>query len=112
MGFQQITNEFYLDKERTTLDKNKLPELRSVLKSVQRSDLGTLEEHREYIALLRKFREAIVQTASLNGENFNTTLSLLLSVGADGLYTNELRFLFELIQNVDDCDYKIQRIAS
>ena len=106
MGFQQITNEFYLDKERTTLDKNKLPELRSVLKSVQRSDLGTLEEHREYIALLRKFREAIVQTASLNGENFNTTLSSLLSVGADGLYTNELRFLFELIQNVDDCDYK------
>ena len=106
MGFQQITNEFYLDKERTTLDKNKLPELRSVLKSVQRSDLETLEEHREYISLLRKFREAIVQTASLNGENFNTTLASLLSVGADGLYTNELRFLFELIQNVDDCDYK------
>lgn len=105
MGFQQITNEFYLDKERTTLDKNKLPELRTVLKSVQRSDLGTLDEHREYISLLRKFREAIVQTASLNGENFNSTLASLLSVGADGLYTNELRFLFELIQNVDDCDY-------
>lgn len=106
MGFQQITNEFYLDKERTTLDKNKLPELRGVLRSVQRSDLRTIGEHREYIALLRKFREAIVQTASLNGENFNTTLASLLSVGADGLYTNELRFLFELIQNVDDCDYE------
>lgn len=105
MGFQQITNEFYLDKSRTTLDKNKLPELRSVLRSVKRSDLRTIEEHRDYISLLRKFREAIVQTASLNGENFNTTLASLLSVGADGLYTNELRFLFELIQNVDDCDY-------
>ena len=105
MGFQQITNEFYLDKGRTTLDKNKLPELRGVLRSVKRSDLRTIDEHREYISLLRKFREAIVQTASLNGENFNTTLASLLSVGADGLYTNELRFLFELIQNVDDCDY-------
>lgn len=105
MGFQQITNEFYLDTGRTTLDKNRLPELRGVLKSVQRSDIMTLEEHREYISLLRKFREAIVQTASLNGENFNATLASLLSVGADGLYTNELRFLFELIQNVDDCDY-------
>lgn len=106
MGFQQITNEFYLGKERTALDKNKLPELRGVLRSVKRSDLRTIEEHREYISLLRKFREAIVQTASLNGENFNTTLASLLSVGADGLYTNELRFLFELIQNVDDCDYE------
>ena len=106
MGFQQITNEFYLDKGRTTLDKNKLSELRGVLRSVQRSDLRTIDEHREYISLLRKFREAIVQTASLNGENFNTTLASLLSVGADGLYTNELRFLFELIQNVDDCDYE------
>ena len=108
MGFQQITNEFYLDKQRTNLDKNKLPELRSVLRSIQRSDLTTIEEHREYISLLRKFREAIVQTASLNGENFNATLASLLSVGADGLYTNELRFLFELIQNVDDCDYANQ----
>lgn len=108
MGFQQITNEFYLDKQRTNLDKNKLSELRSVLRSIQRSDLTTIEEHREYISLLRKFREAIVQTASLNGENFNSTLASLLSVGADGLYTNELRFLFELIQNVDDCDYANQ----
>lgn len=105
MGFQQITNEFYLDRERTTLDKNKLPELRGVLRSVKRNDLTTIDEHREYVSLLRKFREAIVQTASLNGENFNATLASLLSVGADGLYTNELRFLFELIQNVDDCDY-------
>ena len=105
MGFQQITSEFYLDKQRSVLDKNKLPELRGVLRSVKRGDLRTVEEHRDYISLLRKFREAIVQTASLNGENFNTTLASLLSVGADGLYTNELRFLFELIQNVDDCDY-------
>ena len=104
MDFQQIANKYYLDNKRT-LDANKLSELREYLKSVQRSDLRTIEEHREYISLLRKFREAIVQAASLNGENFNATLASLLSVGADGLYTNKLRFLFELIQNVDDCDY-------
>lgn len=106
MDFQQISNEFYLDKERTTLDINKLSELGSVLQCVQRNDLGTLEEHREYISWLKKFREATAQISALYGENFNTTLASLLSVGADGLYTNELRFLFELIQNVDDCDYE------
>lgn len=105
MDFQQIANAFYLDNERTILDKNKLEQLRSVLRSVQQNDLETLEEHREYISLLRKFREALVQIASLNGENYRKTLASLLSVGADGLYTNELRFLFELIQNADDCDY-------
>lgn len=86
------------------MDKNKLQELRDVLKSV--SNLETLEEHREYISVLRKFREAIEENALLNGKKFNATLSSILSVGADGIYTNELRFLFELIQNVDDCDYK------
>lgn len=106
MNFQQITNEFFLDKGRTNLDQNRLDKLSSVLKSTRKSDLKTLEDHHEYISLLRKFREAIVRTSSLHGTNFNTTLASLLSVGADGLYTNELRFLFELIQNVDDCDYE------
>lgn len=46
MDFQQIANAFYLDNERTILDKNKLEQLRSVLRSVQQNDLETLEEHR------------------------------------------------------------------
>lgn len=106
MGFQQVTGEYFLDKENTTLDQNKLPQLRNVLKSVQTEDLQTIEEHRAFVNLLGKFRSAIVETASLNGENFNSTLASLLAVGADGLYHNDLRFLFELIQNVDDCLYE------
>lgn len=105
MGFQQVTSEYFLDKENTTLDQNKLPQLRNVLKSVKPEDLRTIEEHRAFVNLLGKFRSAIVKTASLNGENFNSTLASLLAVGADGLYHNDLRFLFELIQNVDDCLY-------
>ena len=34
------------------------------------------------------------------------TLGSLLAVGEDGVYTNKMRFLYELIQNVDDCDYE------
>lgn len=105
MGFQQVTCEYFLDKENTVLDQNKLPELRNVLKCVKPEDLRTMEEHRSFVNLLGKFRSAIVKTASLNGENFNSTLASLLAVGADGLYHNDLRFLFELIQNVDDCLY-------
>lgn len=30
----------------------------------------------------------------------------MLSTGEDGVYDNSLRYIFELIQNVDDCDYQ------
>ena len=106
MDFRQKTNGFYLDRDMKILDKNKLPALRRMLEQVEPEDLQTMDEHREFLSLLEKFRSAIVETASLNGENFHATLSSLLSVGADGLYHNDLRFLFELIQNVDDCLYE------
>ena len=105
MGFLQATNEFYLDSSKTVLDKNKLLLLRERLKNIKPSDLQTLDDHQAFISLLGKFRSAIAETAALNGENFNATLASLLAVGADGLYHNDLRFLFELIQNVDDCLY-------
>ena len=105
MSFLQATYEFYLDSSKTALDKNKLPSLRERLKNIKPSDLQTMDDHRAFISLLGKFRAAIAETAALNGENFNATLASLLSVGADGLYHNDLRFLFELIQNVDDCLY-------
>ena len=41
----------------------------------------------------------------LHGDGFNQWLESNLSVGEDGLYSDKLRFLFELVQNVDDCDY-------
>lgn len=105
-NFKETANKFYLDREHKQLDRNKLTELRDRLKSTEQSELVSIEDHKEYLLLLNKLRSAIAETAALNGENFNKTLASLLSVGADGLYTNDLRFIFELIQNVDDCDYK------
>ena len=61
---------------------------------------------REYIELLKKRRGAVAENDKLHGDNYPQLLNSLLSVGEDGLYSNSLRFIFELIQNVDDCDYK------
>lgn len=105
MDFQQVSKGFFRAPDLKEVDQNNLAELRNFLKSVQVGDLKTIEDHRAFIYLLSKFRESIAKTASLNGENFNATLASLLAVGADGLYHNDLRFLFELIQNVDDCSY-------
>lgn len=105
MDFQQVASEYFFDKGNTALDQNKLTELHDVLKNVKPEDLRTMEEHRSFVNLLGKFRSNIVKITSLNGENFNSTLASLLAVGADGVYHNDLRFLFELIQNVDDCLY-------
>lgn len=84
---------------------DKLDEVRIFLRDFDQSQLATVEEHKEYILLVSKFRTLIEQVTKQNGARFLETIKGLLSVGDDGLYTNQLRFLFELIQNVDDCDY-------
>lgn len=105
MLFQQVTNEFYLDKERTTLDMNKLGELRKVLKTVNSNELKTLEDHRDYLNLLGKFRKAIATVEGYNGDNYREMRDAALSVGPNSIYTNDLHFIYELIQNADDCIY-------
>ena len=42
----------------------------------------------------------------MTGTKFLDTLKSLLAVGEDGVYSNKQRFLYELIQNVDDCEYE------
>lgn len=51
------------------------------------------------------FRMASLEDMSLMGDGFISTLRSLLSVGEDGIYSNSQRFIYELIQNVDDCEY-------
>lgn len=104
-NFREISKQFYIDNEHEKLDRNKLIEIRDKLKTVESQELVSVEDHQEYLNLLNKFRTAIAETTALNGENFNKTIASLLAVGADGLYSSDLRFLFELIQNVDDCNY-------
>lgn len=96
----------YGDIDCRDLSPRKLEQLRDGLKSVTTEEVSSAEEGRSFIDLLRKFREAVAENAKLNGSNYPKLLNSLLSVGEDGLYSNSLRFIFELIQNVDDCEFR------
>jgi hypothetical protein len=76
-----------------------------LLESVQPSDLVTRDDHKKYIEMLRSFRFELSELDELKGRGYKQLIQSLLSVGEDGVYSNKLRFLYELIQNVDDCDY-------
>lgn len=101
---QQLQDE-YDKKDCRDLGARQLQLLRDRLKKVQLNEIKSAENGRKYIELLKKFREAVAENDKLHGENYPQLLNSLLSVGEDGLYSNSLRFIFELIQNVDDCDY-------
>lgn len=87
------------------LTQNQIWTLRNNLKDIGASEVTSIEEAKHFLSLLRKFREYIADADKLHGDNYPDLLSSLLSVGEDGLYSNNLRFIFELIQNVDDCEY-------
>ena len=87
------------------LSLEQLYELRDGLKLVEVSEVTSFVQAKQFLALLKKFREGVAKADELHGENYPQLLNSLLSVGEDGLYSNNLRFIFELIQNVDDCDF-------
>lgn len=95
----------YESMHRTNITLQQLEELRDGLKTVNASEVTTLESAQAFLALLRKFREGVAEADKLHGENYPQLLNSLLSVGEDGVYSDNLRFIFELIQNVDDCEY-------
>ena len=102
--FQELYRKFsIIDSE--DLGNKQLRELSESLKAVKSKEINCYSEAKAYIELLRKFREAVAENDKLHGENYPDLLSSLLSVGENGLYSNNLRFIFELIQNVDDCEY-------
>ena len=79
--------------------------LYSLFKAIEPDDVQGIDEHRQMIELLAQFRRLIEITDKYKGEKFVETIQSLLSVGQDGIYSDPLRFFFELIQNVDDCQY-------
>ena len=87
------------------MDLQVLEQLRADLKTVSTDEVVTLEDHKVFLDLVRSFRVGLAKSDRLKGDNYPSLLASLLSVGEDGLYSNNLRFLYELIQNVDDCDY-------
>ena len=80
-------------------------ELQYALKTIQVKEVDSLESGKRFILLVQLLRKAIEGNDKLHGDNYLKLLKSILSVGEDGLYSNDLRFLFELIQNVDDCDF-------
>lgn len=101
----QELRQQYEDIDCRDLGSRQLEHLRDGLKSVASEEILSSKDGKAFIELLRKLREAIAENDKLHGENYPNLLNSLLSVGEDGLYSNSLRFIFELIQNVDDCDY-------
>ncbi len=98
--------EIYQNYSQDSLPVEWKKELKELLSKVKPEELRTLEEHRLYVEILRKLRKYISEDLALYGKHFPDTIKSLLAVGEDGVYSNSLRFIYELIQNVDDCDYE------
>lgn len=105
MGRLQQLIEEYESRDYRDLGPRQLKLLRDELKLIKESEITSSTEGKAYIDLVKIFRMAVAENDELNGENYLQFLHSVLSVGEDGLYANDLRFIFELIQNVDDCDY-------
>lgn len=95
----------YSKLDKSEFDRNKLAEFREDLKSIKDNELNGAEEHKLFLDLLRLFRSIPQQFMEFIGTNFQKTIKDLITVGASGMYSNELHFMDELIQNVDDCEY-------
>lgn len=96
----------YMSIEMGDLSDNLKNEMYKILSTVRQEDLRTMEEHKMYVEVLHRFRKASMASVELFGKNFKKTLDSLLMVGEDGVYSNNQRFIYELIQNVDDCEYE------
>lgn len=88
------------------LSSNQKDSMYDILGKTQPEDLHTLEEHKMYVEVLQKLRMASMKDMERVGAKFLDTLKSLLAVGEDGVYSNSQRFIYELIQNVDDCEYE------
>lgn len=108
MGMSKIQELYdkYHGMEIGQISLDQSGELREKLESFCVGDLITLEDHQKFLEILALFRQYNLRSMSLAGKRLVATLESLLSVGEDGVYSNGQRFLYELIQNVDDCYYE------
>ncbi len=80
-----------------------LEDLKDDLKNYTIFDIRTKEDHIEYLQMVKRFRDSLAELEGLKGENYSDLLRSLLS--SEIYQGDDLRFIFELIQNVDDCFY-------
>lgn len=104
MNFQELRTA-YLDIDYQDFTNKILDNLQDGLKTTAPNEVQTLEEHKDYLHLLNSFRSSIAANDRRHGANFMKQITSMLSTGEDGVYDNSLRYIFELIQNVDDCDF-------
>ncbi|MCR5587690.1 MAG: hypothetical protein K6F77_09215 [Lachnospiraceae bacterium] len=105
MDIKKIYKEF-ADIDIGDLSNNQKDTIYNELSSAVPSDLESIDDHRMFIEVLKKLRLSNIRDMERVGEKFLDTIKSLLSVGEDGVYSNGHRFIYELIQNVDDCDYE------
>ena len=83
-----------------------VPDLLKHLPKIKAEEITSVEDGKNYIELLKKIRQATAETYEWHGRKFFKFLQKDLTAGESGIYSDSLRFIFELIQNVDDCDYE------
>ncbi len=98
--------EKYANIDIGDLSSNQKDAMREILRAMQPEELKNMRDHEMFVELLQKFRMSNVKDMERVGDNFLKTLRSLLAVGEDGVYSNSHRFIYELIQNVDDCEYE------
>ena len=88
--FQELVQK-YEDKSYDELGKKHLDELYEYLPKIKAEEITSVEDGKSYIELLKKFREAVAENDKFHGKNYSQLLKSVLSVGEDGLYSNNLR---------------------
>ena len=85
-------------------------EIRQSLKTVDAREIDSIESAKCYLELVNTFRRATeASIESSAGRNFSKTVKNLLAAGGAGVYSSNLRLIYELIQNVDDCDFPSEK---
>lgn len=92
--------------------EERLSHFRESLINTRPEELHGIDDHISFLCQLRDFRKIIAGIDKLKGERYIEFINGVLEVGTSGIYDNEMRFLFELIQNVDDCDYHSNAIPT
>ena len=103
-GFMEVY-EKYRGEDTGNWGTNQMEEITSYLSEVLPDELKSLEDHKNFLELLHLLRVVTTRFLSFVGEDFPKTIRNLLAVGADGIYGGDLRFIYELVQNADDCEY-------
>ncbi len=92
MTVRERLQRFYA-ADKSAIKFHELYELRDLLRDAKPEDVIGLQEHCHFVELLSEYRRMVEKTEELYGKNFHATLTSLLSVGEDGMYPDELRFL-------------------